>query len=493
MKRCFLLFIGLLTALNIAMTNAGELKFRISTDILAQPKTILEGNVGKTIFYEFDNGLFLGGTIYSAALGNAGGLFIGGYEIGQKYYFNQNNFVEAALFYGGGGGAGVVGGDGMLLRPRVMIGQKVGDFEISAGAAYMHVTGSKISSPAFEFSISRAINPLSAAGHVGVCGHCVRVSRSPYVSVQSVGASFKSYIPALGTKKRSGLPLEQFYLAGAGININMDHMWGKGWESFITASGAMGGDGEGYAEVLVGGRYGYDFDWTNIYADLAVGLAGGGDVDTGGGVIVAANIGANWRIFGSAELEASIGYVAGISGGFQALVPSIKLSAPLGFAGGTAGSDGDYKPTHWSVSTGYSIIPEHKNMRYAHDKDTGFLGLTDFRGDLLIGNGFYMTGHALSVTTGGAGGFAIGLVGIGATLPIAEKIDLSGELLIGAAAGGAINVRGGLVTSAQLDLDYKLNETVSLTSNLGWIKAVKGGLNGVTVGVGVKLHFTSFR
>ncbi len=474
------------------VANAGMLKMRISADILHKPDTVLEGNIGKTILYENANGSFFGGTVYSAFLGDAGGLFIGGFEVGQKISVGNNNFIEAAVFFGGGGGAGVVGGDGMLLRPRLMVGQKFGKYELSVGGGYMNVTGSNISSPFIEIAMSQPLNWLLENGHVSKCTGCKLASGSKFVTIESVGASFKNYIPItkLAPGKRSGRTLKPFYLAGSTINLNMQNMWGEGWQSFISASGAMAGDAEGYAEVLIGGQYGYNVaDWARIYADAAVGFAGGGDVDTGGGTIVAANIGARWKIFNTVELETSIGYVAALSGGFYAVVPSVKLNLPLG----AFDKDGQLNATNWSITTGYSIIPEHENMRYPHDTDRGFLGLTDFKADLYVTDNIYMTGQALSVTQGGAGGFAIGLVGVGATMALTEKIDVSAELLLGAAAGGAINVNGGLVGSAQLDVDYKLNDSLSLTSNFGWIKAIKGGMNGPLIGAGVKFNFSSFR
>lgn len=489
-----LIFLGLW----VGLVQADSLKLRIAADMLYEPTTTLEGNVAKTILYQNDNGTFLGGTVYSASLGDAGGLFIGGFEIGQQFELGGGNFVEAAVFFGGGGGAGVVGGDGTLLRPRVNFGHRFGDYELSVGASYMHVTGSKISSPVFEIAMARSLKWVIRNGHLENCADCEIYAGSPYVAMESVGAVYKSFIPLtqITPGQRSGVPLKPMQLAGAGVLLNMDHMWGKGWKSYVNVAGAMGGDGEGYAEILVGGRYGFDVnDWLNIYGEAGFGFAGGGDVDTGAGALVNGSIGAKWRIFNTAELETSIGYTAALGGGFHAIMPSMKLSMPLGGvnAGKTDVDLANLDPTHWSLTMGYSVIPEHANMRYPHDKDTGFLGLTDFKIDLYMSDHIYLTGQALSVTTGGAGGFAIGLAGAGARLPVTDKIDVAAEILIGAAAGGAINVQGGLVAVGQLDVDYKLNDNMSLTSNFGWIKAVKGGLNGPMLGAGVKFHFSSFR
>lgn len=486
---CF--FVSHLYVVGVA---AEGLKMRISSDVLTNPTTALEGTLTKTILYENENGTYFGGTVYSASLGNAGGLFIGGFEVGQKFNLGSDTFIDAALFFGGGGGAGIVGGDGLLIRPRVNIGHKFGDYELSVGAAYMHVTGSNISSPAIEFSMSRSLNWLLGSGHTGSCDSCKITTGSPIVTIDSVSGNFKNFIPLtnLAVGKRNGEKLKQMQLVGADLVLNMDQMWGKGWKSYINVYGAMGGDGEGYAEISVGGRYGYDVtDWLNVYAEAGIGFGGGGHVNTGAGAIVNTGVGAKWRVFGIVDLETSLGFTAALGGGFYAISPAVKLSLPFG--NGPSVDYANLNPTHWSLTTGYSIIPEHSTMRYPFDPDTGFLGLTDFKIDLFATDNFYFTGQALSVTTGGAGGFAMGLAGGGITMPITDKIDVSAEILIGAAAGGAINVQGGLVAVGQLDLDYKLTDSMSLTSNLGWIKAVNGGLNGPMLGAGLKFHFTSFR
>lgn len=92
-------FCLLCLSMTIGLAQADELKLRIAADALINPTTILEGNVAKSILYETDGGAFFGGTIYSASLGNAGGLFIGGFEAGQKIQLGGGYFVEGAFFW----------------------------------------------------------------------------------------------------------------------------------------------------------------------------------------------------------------------------------------------------------------------------------------------------------------------------------------------------------------------------------------------------------
>jgi len=484
--------------------SAQQLLFRFSGDYLTDQTTTLHGNVGTSLVYRFDSGLSFAGTVYSAALGDAGGLFIGGYEVGQQFQLTDDLFVEGSLFFGGGGGAVIVPGDGMLIRPRLMVGKKIGRYEFALGASYMHVTGSDISSPLVEFAVSHPLDLLYTQGHASRCTSCTpSYLSSDHVSLHAVQAVYKHYIPftdkAVGN--RDGSVIQNIQLAGAQFEFDMHRVWGEGWYSYLAPAGAMGGDGEGYAEIFIGGKYVSNetlipSNKINLFAEAGVGFAGGGDVDTGGGAMASAHAGVQWKIANGLSLETGIGYVGALEGGYHAWTPTVKLGMDLGYSDRKMDSNSSRRaslnPTYWVVSTGYSIIADHQTLRYATESDSGDIGMVDVKADILFNKNYYLTGQAFTVTSGGAGGFAMGLLGLGSTIQFNDNWQLSGEALAGAAAGGAINVEGGLVVSGQVDLDYRLTEHLSLSSNIGWIKSVQGGLNGPMVGLGLKFNFTTF-
>ncbi|WP_157601126.1 hypothetical protein [Psychromonas ossibalaenae] len=483
--------------------NADQLLFRFSGDYLTDQTTTLHGNVGTSLLYRFDSGLSFGGTIYSAAFGDAGGLFIGGYEVGQQFEFADDLFIEGSVFFGGGGGATIVPGDGMLIRPRLMFGKKVGLYELSLGASYMHVTGSDIASPVIEFAVSHPLDLLFNQGHSSSCAGCIKTMSSDYVSLHAVKAVYKNYIPLTDKApgNRDGSVIQTMQLAGAQFEFDMKAVWGEGWYSYLAAAGSMGGDGEGYAEFFAGGKYLTAENLlpsknVRLFAEAGLGFAGGGDVDTGGGSMAAAHTGIQWGLFNGLTLDTGIGYVGALEGGYHAWVPSMKLGMDLGYSHSEMNINysrtADLNPTHWTVSTGYSVIADHDTLRYASETGTGNIGMVDVKADIMFSENYYVTGQAYTVTSGGAGGFAMGLLGLGAAVDLNKNWRLSAEGLAGAAAGGAVDVEGGLVVSGQMDLDYRLTDNLSLSTNAGWIKAVKGGLNGPMVGLGLKFDFTTY-
>ncbi len=467
--------------------QAGQLQVRASADYFSKAKSTLKGNVGTSILYQFDNGLFFGGTVYSAAFGDAGGLFIGGVEIGKQFKLGASNFIEAAVFYGGGGGAGQVPGDGSLLRPRLMLGHDFGGLQISAGASYVHITGSNISTPAFELAFRTPFNLLSGFEHADSCASCDDLMDKLHVSLKEVRAVAKSFRPLNAGRRSKGKKLAAMYLAGAEFVFDFT----RNFDIYFSSAGAAHGDGAGYAEWLAGLRYIYPVGKIDLFADAGLGFAGGGDVDTGGGLIAAANAGVQAHLGDWLSLTASLGLTGAVNGGFIAVTPSLAISAPLGGAGKRGGGAAP-RPAKWRVSGGYSVIPSHGGMRKPGSGGSGALGLINTKFDLLFSPRFYLSGQAYTITYGDAGGFAMGLVGPGYTLLAGDRFAVSAELLGGAAAGGGINTGGGGVGAVNLDLDYKITPAVALGLDLGWIKSLRGGLNGPMIGLGLKADFTTF-
>ena len=471
-----------------AVSQAGGLQIRTSVDHFIKTKTPYKGNVGTSVLYRFDNGFFFGGTVYSAAFGDAGGLFIGGVEVGKQFRLGGGNFAEAAVFYGGGGGAGQVPGDGSLLRPRFMLGHDFDGLQLAAGVSYVRVTGSKISTPALELAFTAPFNLLSGFGHVDSCSSCDDMMGKLHVSLKEVKAVAKSFRPLNDGSRTAGKKLSPMFLAGTEFVFDFTQKF----DIFFSAAGAAHGDGAGYAEWLAGLRYIHPIGPVDLFADAGLGFAGGGDVNTGGGFIGAANAGIEAHLTDWISLTASLGLTGAMNGKFLALVPAISIAAPLG---GTAKDRGDtpLNPTKWRVSGGYSVIPSHKGMRKPGTGGSKSLGLINTKFDLMFSPRFYLSGQAYTITYGDAGGFAMGLVGPGYTIPVGDRFAISAEVLAGAAAGGGINTGGGAVGVVNLDLDYKLSSSVALGLDLGWIHSWRGGLDAPLIGLGLKVDFTTFQ
>ncbi|MEK9685646.1 MAG: hypothetical protein VW226_13970, partial [Rhodospirillaceae bacterium] len=110
--------------------------------------------------------------------------------------------------------------------------------------------------------------------------------------------------------------------------------------------------------------------------------------------------------------------------------------------------------------------------------------------DLFITDGLYVTGNAQTTVAGNAGGYAIGLLGLGYELPLSENWFISAEGHVGAAGGGSVNASGGLIGGARLELDRTIVGRTRLSLSIGQLKSLKsGGMAPVVTQIGIKIPF----
>ena len=83
----------------------------------------------------------------------------------------------------------------------------------------------------------------------------------------------------------------------------------------------------------------------------------------------------------------------------------------------------------------------------------------------------YVTGQAHSAFAGGAGAYSVGLFGVGAQLPVTQRLRLGVEALAGAAGGGGVDTQGGAVLQGRAYADLALTDSLSLRVAGGKIKS----------------------
>ena len=462
-----------------ALADRPQLEFRLGLDYLHLEQSAITGLNGMSVFYKSEQGYYGGASIYSAALGAGGGLFVGGWELGKTMPITDSLFWDASIFIGGGGGASQVSGDGLMLRPQIHVGYDLGEYRIGAGASWVSVTGSDISTPSFALTLTRPLDLELVGGH-SASGHAL----SGATKVIALTPIVRSYIP-IDSQKRGGSDLETMYLIGAEIPFATDDRS----EVFIQASGVVAGDAEGYADWILGKRYLWDVSPFEFFVDFGAGIGGGGAVDTGGGLIASANAGVRVDAINNLELELGVGALSSFNGDFLAFTPTVKASMPFG-SGAGRGTAPDM--VRWQVSTGLTQLGISDDFRKPGGASNDVPTMINVDIDVFLLENLYMTGHAYTAIIGDAGGFQIGMFGIGYQHPISEHLLLSGEILLGAAGGAGVDTRGGLLGGYKLELDYRLGETVSLTLGAGHIETLQaGGMHPETLNVGLKFPFAT--
>jgi hypothetical protein len=445
-----------------------NLVFRLGMDSLSYAQSAIDGLAGMSILATNDQGYYFGESIYSAALGQGGGFFVGGVELGKTTPLGARFFWDASLFVGGGGGAGQVPGDGLMLRPQLHFGVNLGKMRLGAGVAWTQVSGSPISSPSFGVTLTRALDLALVSGG-GEGGN---------TEFSQMRVRYRPYIPQ-GNTKRNGQPLQIMHMIGA----EMIFAQSPARETFIAANGAVAGDAEGYADWQLGQRLFFGAGALRAYGEGTIGIGGGGAVESGGGLMASVGAGLRWQP-GRLGLDLGVSAMKAVTGDFLVLSPSLNIG--LAFGGGAR------RRTDWQISSGLTQQFPNAAFRKAGVQNTGAPLMIDLKIDLFLTENLYMSGQAYTALAGGAGGYQIGLVGLGYRHRFAPRWSISGEAALGAGGGAGVDTRGGLLMAYGVDLDYALTERMYLTLGAGQVRALQGGgMAPLTANIGLKFPFTT--
>ncbi len=468
LMRIFLILIALLLP-NFSLATPTGVTYRLSLDQFGEIQSDIDGLVGLGIFYEGENGLYFGQSIYSGAIGNAGGVFVGGFEIGKYTGFSNDLFWDASLFIGGGGGASQVPGSGLMLRPQIHVGKSFGTFRLGGGVSWTQISGSPVQSLTYGITLTRNLD-LSVV-------YSPENTTTNGLEIAAMTPIARVYYPQ-NNLKRDGSTLDPMYLAGAEITFSRE----GGQESFIQANGLVAGNAEGYADWVLGQRWFYDALPFRLFTEIGAGSAGGGGVDTGGGLIATVGIGARLQIAERFQIEAGLNAISSLNGDFVALSPSLR--ANIGFGAGTK--------QRWQLTAGITQqLPNADFFRPGITNNGQPLMLLSTI-DLFVADRTYLTGHAYTALDGGTGGYQIGLIGLGYTLPVYDDYKISTEILIGAGGGAGVDTAGGLLGAVDVALDIPLINNVMLTIGAGQVFTLSGnGMRPTTITAGLKIPLWS--
>ncbi len=475
----------LLTALTFscllgAQAQSAPIEFRYGVDVFAESQGTLDALQSISAMTEIAPGLHFGQTLYSAAAGDAGGLFVGGFELLKRWQIGNKAQLEFGGFIGGGGGAALVGGDGLMTRAHISLRRHLfGNISGTLGISYVDISGSPISTPALSFGLSRDTDFAFVGGHLdsGVSTGRVLLAVKPMVKQFHTSSN----------RTRSGRALKTMTLVG--VEASYAASPSARHETFLQATGAIAGDGEGYADIQVGYRWKTAATGLRAFADVAAGFGGGGDVDTGGGLLASIGAGVAIPIARGFEVEFGAQATSAVDGDLTAIVPYMRTSLTFG-----AKNRPYQTPQHWQLSMGLTLQSPNNGFRKPGVATTASPTLIETSVDLFVGKHLYLTGNAQTVAGGHAGGYAIGLMGLGYEFPLGNRLSASVEGMLGAAGGGGVDTGGGLVAAAKLELDYAINDKVALSAGIGKMETLRGngGAKPVTFHLGLKTRFTTF-
>ena len=452
---------------------------RIGYERIKFPGDERVGLVGTSYLIDVDAvpGLSVGPSVYGAISGGRGGFFTFGGEAAWRRQLAGPLGLELGLYAGGGGGAGAPQGGGLMLRPHADVLWDFGHFALGVSVSRVKFPSGQIDSTQFGL-VFNAINdfryvpadrlgtPVRGGGRAGFGFDRVQLVSGVYRTGSGLTLTDGRPLPKdIGTL---GVRAEQ--------SLSPSTYWG------LEANGAAQRVVAGYAEYL--GTLGYETEVVrnrvNLGGRVALGMAGGGGVRTGGGVIAKAALYGIVRLTNEFGIELEAGLTSAPRGGFRAAQASAALVWALDGpdAGGAAA-----RPTRTDFSGGLERFD-------ALRKDGSSRALTAdvLKIDRYLSPNFYLAGQVHSALAGGAGGYSAALIGAGWTQPVAPRLHLGAEVLAGASGGGGVDSRGSIVQPMAY-VGWQLTPAVALRLGAGRVKALHGPLSATVADLSVTISY----
>jgi hypothetical protein len=421
-------------------------------------------------------GLSLGPSAYGAITGQRGGFFTLGGEVAWRKRLVGPFGIEAGLYAGGGGGAAAPQGGGLMLRPHVDLLADLGPAAVGISLSHIKFPNGRIASTQWglvlnindEFrstSADRLDVPVRASGRTGLGFDRIQVVVGAYRTRAGVLANGAAVPRTIGL-----------------VGVRGEHSFGQNGYWGLEANGATQRNVAGYAEYL--GVIGAETELVpreiTFGGRVAVGMGGGGGVDTGSGLLAKASLYSVIRLTDDLGISLEGGLTTAPRGSFRAA----QVAAGLVWALDGPGSGGaPAKPVRTDFSGG---VERYDAAR--HDGTSRAITTDVLKIDRFITPNVYLTAQAHSGFAGNAGGFTSAFVGAGWWQPFGPRWHVAAELSGGAAGGGGVDSRGA-VGQAMAYGGYQLTSALALRVGIGRIKALRGPLGATTLGLALNYTY----
>jgi len=477
---------------------------KLSNETLTLPGSEKLGMLGGEMLFDVGDKLRLGGGAYGAVRGARGGFITLGAAAELRRRITPSWVGHAGLYAGAGGGRGsnALTGGGLMLRGDVGMSYETGRYgNLGVGISHTNFPSGLIRSTQpyvqYEYPFhtllgqgwNAAPSTRSAAWPDAAAGY--RVVRAEAYEFALVGRTYT--IPAKVVQD-NGLPQHaSMHLLGIEwLSYQDDH-----WFLKLESEGALGGQSNGYMQILAGGGYRLAVSsGTAIKLHAAAGPAGGGQVDSGGGLLLDAGIALQQQIARRMSMELSLGAVRAPSASFQARSAGLKLNYQFGLpelAASPVRLDAlkEFEPRHLRLrlaSQTYLKADPQWRGSFA-ERPVSNLGV---QLDYFVSPQIYLTGQGLAAYAGQAGGYMTGQVGMGRQWPLSADWSVEAEALLGAAGGGGLAVGGGLVGQANGNIVYRMSDAWSLLGTVGRVESPRGNFKANVVGISLGCKLSGY-
>ncbi len=222
-----------------------------------------------------------------------------------------------------------------------------------------------------------------------------------------------------------------------------------------------------------------------------VGGGGGGAAAQGGGLMIRHHIGLKYD-FSWSSLGLNYTYVDFPNGDISSDAFALSLEFP--FSSPIFNLDDDELTVADYFGSEYSNVSRHRSHLAARVRSYSptsgsrtvpgvpldeSLGLVGVEYSYFLDENWFVTFETAGAVSGGVGGYAELLAGLGYRIPLIEdeRLALLPALTIGGAGGGNVDTGGGFVARANLGLEYRLSPYLSLITEGGYLTAPDGNFD----------------
>jgi hypothetical protein len=461
----------LLPGLVLAQTSAADAWQRVNADLRIGFETVkLPGNehmglVGTSYLAELSPGLCVGPAVYGAVSGQFGGLFTVGGEAAWCTRRTAPLRGVGGLYGGGGGGGGAPVGGGLMLRPHADLLWDFGGYRAGLSVSNVRFPSGQINSTqvGLVFGMNTTFTYLPS-GRTAVPFYGSGRTGLGFDRIQGVVGVYR---PTAGSEGNSGNPLSSQI---GYVGMRAERFYTPNFFGGLEANGAASGGAAGYAEFLgtLGLEWSLFSDTLTLGGRAALGMGGGGDLPTGGGLLAKAALDASLRLSRNLSLTLEGGWAQAPQGTFKAPFGSLALRWDLDHPQG--------QPTKLTREEFSSGVETYVNAARKTGPPQSLQNVT-FKLNRFVSESLYITGQVQSAFAGGAGAFSVGLIGLGAQTHFGDRVVAGAEMLVGAAGGGGVDTSGGAIAKPMVYAGYDFTPSLSARLGAGYVKSMSGPLS----------------
>ncbi|HEX5372596.1 MAG TPA: hypothetical protein VFW84_07665 [Aquabacterium sp.] len=470
--------------------------WRLTDETYRLPEGERMSMAGASMLFDVSERFRMGVASYGAVRGERGGFITLGVAGEWRHSLTEDWDVHGGLFVGAGGGRGgyTLAGGGLMLRADAGLSYALGSWgRAGVGVSHVSFPSGVVRSTQPYLMVEHSFHSLIESGWLRVArDERPGLSGAPGVREQEFAVVARSYDIADSAVQDDGLPQHpRMQLLGfEWLSYVDEHRFLK-----LEASGAMGGRSDGYMQIMAGAGYRWKVSpGLSLKLHGAIGAAGGGRVDTGGGVLLEGGVSVRQAITQRTGLELTLSEIGSPSQSFRAHSLGFKVTHQFGLPevgehGWSTGALSAFEPQHLrlrvSSQTYFEAAPNWR--RTFQDTPVSNLGV---QLDYFVTPNWFLSGQGLAAYEGKAGAYMIGLVGGGGRLSLGGPWFAEGEALVGAAGGGGLSVGGGVVGQFNASLGYQWSKAFSLMATAGHLVAPRGDLRAHVAGLSMAYQFT---